>query len=344
MTPPPGYFPPPPPPPAWAYPRQRSFAGAIFTTLAVTVFGVSLSINLYILVFAGLSSLGSASTAGLARTETVVSGDLKQKVYQVDVVGLIMDEMTAKVARHLKQAEADPDLKALIIHVDSPGGTVTASDDIHRLLTEFKKRRSIPVVVTQGGLAASGGYYISAAGDRVFASRTTLTGNIGVIMQRFNVSKLMEKWGVEDATIVSSGATFKDAGSMFKPESPADRAYLQDVMDQAFTIFKDVVAQGRGKRLTQNIDQIANGKIYTAADALKLGLVDGTDGREGALAWLKTTHALSNPTLVRLEDQPTLASLLGVKFGGKEGARVEIPQTVVEQLLSPRPLYLWRGE
>jgi len=163
-------------------------------------------------------------------------------------------------------------------------------------------------------------------------------------MQRFNVAKLMDKYGVEDATITSTGATFKDAGSMFREEKPAERHYLQSLMDQAFTTFKDVVVEGRGKNLTAPINDIANGKVYTAPEALKLGLVDEVGGQDAALAWLAAKHGLTAPHLVRLEETPSLASLFGLTTSLKSGeTRVDIAREAVDSILSPRPMYLWRG-
>lgn len=320
----------------------RSFASAILTTFAITILGLSLTLNFYFLVVAGVSSL--AGSASPSRSDVLISGDLGQKIYRLEIKGLITDQTHLQFARLLRQVREDATTKALLIHIDTPGGTVTASDEIYQLLRKFRTDTNLPVVITQGGLATSGGYYISAAGDRVFSHRTTLTGNIGVLMQRFNVAKLMDKYGVEDATITSTGATFKDAGSMFREEKPAERQYLQSLMDQAFTTFKDVVVEGRGKNLTAPINDIANGKVYTALEALKLGLVDEVGGQDAALAWLAAKHGLTAPHLVRLEETPSLASLFGLSTSLKSGeTRVDIAREAVDSILSPRPMYLWRG-
>lgn len=315
------------------------------TTLAVTLLGCSVTLNFWLLAFGGLAAMVKGGGEVGAKTEVVVAGDVTKKVYKLNVTGVIDETLEKQFLRLLKRVEEDTTTRGVLVHVDSPGGTVTASDNIYRALTSLKKRKNLPVVITQGGLATSGGYYISAAGDRVYASRTTWTGNIGVIMQRFNVSKLMEKWGVEDATLVSSGADFKDAGSMFKPENAKDRQYLQGLMDSAFDEFKQVIQSGRGSALKRPIGEIANGKVFTAEEAQTLGLVDGTGGQDEAVAYLKSLPGLGSLHLVALEEPPTLAALLGVKgnLGGGE-AKIEIPKTLLETLTSPRPLYLWRGE
>lgn len=324
--------------------RGRSFAGAVLTTLAVTVLGISLTLNFYFLLVAGLASLGSSGSRP-AVTEVVRAGDAKTKVYQIEVKGIIDDGLQERFARLIRQVSEDSATRALIVHIDSPGGTVTASDQIFQLLRRFRDHRKLPVVVTQGGLATSGGYYISAAADHVLAHRTTLTGNIGVVMQRFNLSELMTRWGVADATITSTGAKFKDAGSMFRPETPEERAYLQSLMDQAFMTFKDVVVEGRGSRLVGSITEIANGKVYTAQEAKALGLVDGLGDFEDALAYLAKDHNITGPQVVRISETPTLASLLGIVGNLRGGeAKLELSPSALEPLIAPRPMYLWRGD
>src|SRR3712207_6602256 len=113
-------------------------------------------------------------------------------------------------------------------------------------------------------LATSGGYYAACGADHVIAQPTTFTGNIGVLMPRYNFSKLMEKYGVEETTIVSSGARFKNAGSSFRPETPEEKQYMQELADSAFKQFKDVVTAGRSSKLKANLEDIANGKVFTA--------------------------------------------------------------------------------
>src|SRR5439155_2544986 len=264
------------PPSSMPHPPQRQrggvFARGILVTLATTVFGLSLTLNLYLLLTTGF--LGSGS----ARSSNLVDGDPTQKVAIVPIKGAIMDDQAQRFDRLLKQVEADKSIKALVLEVDSPGGSVTASDEIFHRVQRFKSDHpKIPVVISMAGLAASGGYYVSCAGDYLFAQPSTLTGNIGVLLPQFNVSELFDKWGIKENTIVSTGAVYKNAGSMFKPEDPKDREYLQDIADKAFVQFKSVVKQGRvghAKFDVKKLDQIANGKIYMAEDAVANGLVD----------------------------------------------------------------------
>jgi protease-4 len=350
MYPPPRFRAPPPPPPR----RGGGFVRGIFVTLATTLFGLSLALNVYFLLLSGLFG-----GAGSARTNDLETGDPSQKVAIIPIKGTIMDEAATRLDRFLKQVEADKNVKALVLEIDSPGGSVTASDEIYHRIRRFKTDHpGTPVVVAQEGLAASGGYYVSCAGDYLFAQPTTLTGNIGVLLPQFNISGLFDKWGIEETTITSTGATFKNAGSMFKPEKPEDRAYLQDIADKAFAQFKDVVAKGRQGRLTKPLAEIANGKIYTAADAQALGLVDDIGYLAVAYQYAAKKAGLTRPTVVRYREPPSFLEALasgqsnvgGVSASSAGGGQsitingVNVNAADLRELLTPRLMYLWRGQ
>jgi protease-4 len=180
------------------------------------------------------------------------------------------------VVSHLKQAEEDSSVKAVVLRVDSPGGSVVASQEIHQQMLAMTK----PVVVSMGELAASGGYYVSAPADEIFANPATLTGSIGVISQFINVSDLLKEYGVEVAT-VKSGA-FKDEGSPFRPMTEEELAVWQAIIDEAYAGFVQVVADGRGLPV-DTVKALADGRVYTGQQALHLGLVDQLDNLPGAV-------------------------------------------------------------
>ena len=196
-------------------------------------------------------------------------------------------------------------------------------------------------------LATSGGYYAACGADHVFAQPTTFTGNIGVLMPRYNFSKLMEKYGVEETTIVSTGATFKNAGSSFRPETPEEKAYMQQLADSAFTQFKKVVQDGRGSRLQAAIEVIANGKVYTAADAETLGLIDQIGYLQDAQAVAQSKAGLSNPTIVQYQEPPSILNLLmssKTRTEAPGAVNVNVDVNLLHELMTPRPMYLWRGQ
>jgi protease IV len=354
MMPPPMFFPPPPPPPR----RQGGgFARAMFMTLATVIFGASLTLNIYLLALTGI-----AGGSGRSHSTSILEGDPKQKIAHVPIKGIIMDEAYERFDRVMKSVEADKDVKALVIEVDSPGGSVTASDEIHNRITKFKAEHpNIPIVVSMAGLAASGGYYVSCPADYIFAQPTTLTGNIGVLMPQYNISELFEKWGIKETTVESTGTPFKNAGSMFRAENVEHRKYIQDIADKAFAQFKDVVAKGRQTKLTKPLGDIANGKIYMAADAEALGLIDKIGYLQDAYDYAATQAKLNKRTIVKFHDPPNFLDALmsgksnlgggrassGVGVGAGSSVQINginINAGDLRDLMTPRLMYLWQGE
>jgi protease IV len=347
MPPPPNFMMPPPmfmPPP----PKQGGgFARSIFTVLATTILGLSLTLNVYLI----LTSVFVGGSSGL-REGTVADGDPTQKIAIIPLIGLIDQEASQQFDRFMRTAQEDEHVKGIVIHVDSPGGTVSASDEIYHRIQDFKLRKpNTPVVVSQAGLAASGGYYVSCAADYILAQPTTLTGNIGVLMPRYNVSKFLDEHGVEETTITSTGATYKNAGSMFKPTDPVHDKYLQDLADKAFDQFKTVVRNGR-KYTSKEVNDAANGKIYTATDALQLKLIDKIGYLEDAYKEVATRATLSNPTIVRYQNPPTFFDILSSQSTvPNRGAAtniningIKVDSKGIADLMTPRLMYLWRGE
>jgi protease-4 len=177
----------------------------------------------------------------------------------------------------IDRAAADADVKALVLAVNSPGGSVVASDVIHHALQGLDK----PVVVTMGEVAASGGYYISAGADWIIANPSTLTGSIGVISQFPNAEGLLEKVGV-DFVVITSGPR-KDFGSPYREMTAAERRYWQSMVDEIYDGFVQVVVEGRGLA-EEDVRKIADGSVYTGRQALELGLIDALGYEEDAIA------------------------------------------------------------
>jgi protease-4 len=349
---PPMMYPPPPPPP-----REKTFARAIFTTLATTILSLSLLLNLYLLLFSGIFN-----GDGMQREVTVAKGDLNNKIVVMPVTGIIDDASYDLVAKRLKTLEADKTLKALIVEVNSPGGSVTASDEIYQALLAFKASAGKPVVIYQRGLAASGGYYISCAGDHIVAQRTTMTGNIGVLLPRYNLAQMLDKWGVKDTTLRSTHSQFKDVPSMTRADTPEETAYLQAIIDDAYNQFADVVQTGRQAALAKakvaDVKQVANGKIYLPDEAIKNGLIDQVGDLPVAIAEAarRANLGTTKPNVVRLKEPPGLLDLLSGQSrhgqsplpstqggGSLELNALKVDAASVSELLTPRLMYLWDG-
>ncbi len=214
--------------------------------------------------------------------EEVITGKGEDKIVLVDVSGFISEraegglvkkpDMVSRIKEELTLAEKDDKVKAILLRINSPGGTITASDLIYHEVQRFKKKTGKKVIVSIMDLGASGAYYISMAADKIIAHPTSVTGSIGVIMMHVNFEGLMEKVGV-GAESIKSGK-LKDLGTPIKPLTPEAREVLQGVIDDMYHRFLAVIAEGRRNLSPEQIKRLADGRIFTASQAMKLGLVD----------------------------------------------------------------------
>jgi len=241
--------------------------------------------------------------------ETVIHGESGPKILLLDIDGVISEahedreflepgreSMVARVREQLDHAREDSDVRALLLRIDSPGGSVTASDILYQEVMRFKRERGVPVVAHFMGVAASGGYYVAMAADEVIAQPTGVTGSIGVIFVGVNVSGLMQKFGIADQTL-TAGAQ-KDAGSWLRPMKPDEREHLQAVLDDMHERFKQVVATGRPALDRARVDALADGRIFSASQAKANGLVDGLGDLEDAVAASQRRAGLASARVV----------------------------------------------
>jgi protease-4 len=218
--------------------------------------------------------------------ETVVDGEDGPKILMIDVSGTLTahaeagrfglggrESPTARLREEIDLALEDDEIAALLLRIDSPGGTVIASEMLYREVRRFKEKTKRPVVAQMLGAGTSGAYYVAMAADQVRAYPSTVTGSIGVIIAGINFSGLMERFGVANQTITTG--PFKDAGSPLRPMRPEERAQLESVASDLFDSFLDVVEAGRPKLTRARIEELADGRVYSAGQALALGLVDG---------------------------------------------------------------------
>jgi protease-4 len=217
--------------------------------------------------------------------EQVLEGTGKPKILLIDLDGLIsfkeervslMIRGPSKVAffrEALLKAQKDSDVSGVIVRINSPGGSVAASDAIYHEIMSFRQKRNIPVYAFIMELGASGGYYIASAADRIIASPTAVTGSIGVIAMKINIDGLLSKIGVSDETYKSGPK--KDFWLPFRPSTPEEKKMLQDIIDKLYDRFINVVFENRQKLLTmQEVKTLADGRILTAGDALEAKLID----------------------------------------------------------------------
>ena len=236
-----------------------------------------------LLGLAGLATLGSAIVFWFDEDRSWKS---EPRIGVVVLRGIILDAKNP--VELLKKYRKDDRVKAIIVRVDSPGGSVAAAQEIYREIVRTLPQKK--VVISMGNVAASGGYYIAAAGNRIMANPGTLTGSIGVVMQFSNVQELMHKIGVS-LEVVKSGA-FKDIGSPVRRMKPEERRLLEGVIQNVHRQFVDVVAEAR--RLPKSeVEKIADGRIFTGEQAKALGLVDELGSLEDAVELTKKMARIS---------------------------------------------------
>ena len=234
--------------------------------------------------FVSLGGLGSLGRVRPLEEETL-EGEGRAKILLVDVsnvitdqpkrhaFGLIEEESTvARIKAELDKAKDDDRVQAILLHIDSPGGGVTASDELYGEIVRFKQKRNVPVIATLGDVAASGGYYVACAADRIVAHPTTVTGSIGVILMNLNLEGLLAKVGVKNETY--KAGEHKDILSPFRGATPEERRIVQSILDSLHARFIAVVHEGRPRIDPARLRQLADGRIFDATQALQEGLVD----------------------------------------------------------------------
>jgi len=294
------YTPPQPPvyyqqPPAQSSGCSRFFVYGIVSLVIVGVVGMGILFGSFLLYIVATDGLEVLQTERQEKTlqEKVIGGNrtADNKIAVITIEGMIVSNADGYIARQIRQTMTDTKVKAIVIRVDSPGGTMTGSDYYLHLLKQMKaKRNNIPIVVSMGSVAASGGYYVSMVGDEIYAEPSTITGSIGVIASLFDASDLLKKIGVEAVPITSG--KHKTMGSFTKPMTEEDRALFQRLIDDNFERFKMVIREGR-KGFADNpaeLDKLATGEIFSANDAVanklidRIGFLDDAVERAGSLA------------------------------------------------------------
>ncbi len=335
------------PPPRRRRRRGLLIGGAIAAALLFLTVGTVLLVVL--LGPGGPDGGGGSARAPETFQEEYVSGDGPEKVAVLPVEGQIGAEesggalatpaATPQALRDgLGQAAEDERVKAVILEVDSPGGGVTASAQMHDEIREFKESSGKPVVVSMDATAASGGYYIATAADRIVANESTLTGSLGVIFSLLNYEEAEEKLGLEEV-IIKSGE-FKDIGSPSRGITPEEREIFQDLIDESYDEFVDVIVEGRDLP-EERVRELADGRIYSGLQAQELGLVDELGDLETAAGVAEEAAGVQEATVVRYTQEPGLAELLQARLAPQKPEALKVLE---EAGLSPSPelQYLYR--
>lgn len=306
-----------------------------------------------VFLVATVSALGPGTLfsdgSGLIVEEVVRPSRTTAKIAVIGVYGVLYSEQgsnragTRRICLELETAVKDPDVVAVLLDMDTPGGEVTASDEIHQAVRRCRGAGK-PVVTCMRGVAASGGYFIAAGGDWIVANRLTLTGSIGVLIGATNYKGLFEKIGLQEE--VYRSGPMKDMLSGSRERTDAERAYVQTLVDHAYREFAAVVAAGRpGLGSAEEVmrAEFGDGRILTGADAVRLGLVDQLGYFEDALAKAEALARVLETKVVRYRRPLRLSDFFTGVLGRAEiGLRSLLPPEA--QALAPGRLYYMMPE
>lgn len=240
--------------------------------------------------------------------ETVLEGTGTDKILLLDLSGVLSEEkrgggffqeplsLLETIRESLDKAAQDGNIRGLLLRVNSPGGTITASDILRHEILEWKKEKKVPVVACFMDMATSGAYYVAAAADEIVAHPTTITGSFAVIAMKINAGGLLEKIGVEEETYKSG--ELKDMGSPFRPSTAAERKIMGDIVEELHQRFARVILEGRPSLKESDLPRIMDGRIFTADQALKEGLVDRIGYLDDGISALKSRLGLREAQIV----------------------------------------------
>ena len=274
--------------------RSRTLLWVLIGGGAFFLFVLAVFTLVYLTLHAGGAEAGSITSFG-------------DRIGVVDLDGVILSPQP--VVSELKKFGDDSSIKAIILHVNSPGGGVAASEEIYREVKRIRSEKKKRVVVSIETVGASGAYYVASASDKIYADSGSIVGSIGVIAEWMNYGDLL-KWAKLKNVVIKTGE-FKDTGNPARDLTPAEQAYMQSLIDNMFGQFVKAVSDGRGLKY-DDVKSIANGKVWTGEQAASMKLIDGVGDFETAVAdTAKSVGIRGEPTLVHPEkDRKTLMDLL----------------------------------
>lgn len=318
--------------------------------IILVLLGVSALMNIGLIAMLVTENLGTSDVSS-KYTEELIQGKGRKKVVCIEAFGIISlakdssgffrePGLATRIIKQIDEAEKDDNVIAILLLVDSPGGGVTASDIIYERLLKFKSsKKGRKVVALFRDIAASGGYYISAAADKIVAHRTTITGSIGVILSSYNVKELGEKIGIKDVTIKSG--KYKDILNPFRDASPEEIQMLQNVVNDLYNRFVSIVSRSRGMN-TDEVRKFANGSIFSAPHALTLGLIDEIGGFDSTVNLLKELTGTKKFKVVRYKKALTFFEIM--MSGMNANPKIDLPFPDRWKSQTPGFKYLWQPE
>lgn len=359
-----------PTPPFRVPPRPIGFWPLFFKDVTVSVAGVAtfcfLSFFLFFATLVGLAgALNDASESDIVAEETIFGDETAPgKIVVLPIEGVIETDEYGFLREAIDCIADDERVRGVVLRINSPGGTIAGSDYYYALLKDLKAELDVPIIASMGDVAASGGYYIATAADRIFAERSTLTGSIGVIVSMYDASELCEKVGVASTPIVSG--PMKGMGDFMKKPTPEETAVWQALVDESYEQFLDVVRAGRpwyrgeSAKIGENgeddqndetlenataeerdaeLRRVADGRIYTAKQAQDLRLIDEIGFLDDAIDAAIDAAGLTPETaeVVRYEELESWTSALGLSALTQ---RSEPLEKALDSVATPRGYYI----
>jgi protease-4 len=317
-------------------PRKKGTGWGIIWWIMM-VFSVMGNLILFLLLV-GVITIFTTGQGSLLTEEVLREGPARAKIAVINVQGIIYGEIANDVYGQLKAAREDSRVRGLIIRVNSPGGTVSASDQIYKEISKFREKENKPVIAFMQGVAASGGYYTSVACEKIIAEPTVITGSIGVISSYLVVQELLEeKLGILPVTIKSGQK--KDWPSYYRTPSPEEIQYMQDkLIGPAYDRFVQIVAEGRKSLLTSDdIKELADGSIFGAQEALDKKLIDDIGYLDEAIELVKSMAGIKEAQVVEYRKPFSISDILM----SRKQSMLKIDKNTLHEIGIPQRLYLW---
>ncbi|MGB2578405.1 protease-4 [Elusimicrobium simillimum] len=328
--------------------KKLSMRGTNWLSVFVLLFFVSSLSGLYIIFSGGVQGGKKAKvqkTAQLPAFSNMAATAKKNEpgVAVIKIKGAIMessssswrDTSASAIAKRIRDTADKDNVKAIIIDINSPGGTVAAVQDIYNAILYARNKKGKKVVALFRDVAASGGFYIAMAADKIVAQPGTITGSIGVIMQTSNFEGLMGKVGVQFSSIKSG--QHKDIGSPYRPMTQEERTLVQEMIDDSYNQFLDAVKQGRPNINPMELKVYADGRVFTGRKAFSIGLIDALGGESEALDIVR--DLAGNKSLKILSNKPDTFREWFFSFDPEMSSRDLTRQ--LESMASPKMAYLW---
>ena len=305
----------------------------------VVVIGLCmLAIGAFFVLLVGAVMMFRSIPQDVFAEEVIRSGNRWNKIVLIDVQGIINRQQAEDFYQQLKTVQKDNHVKGLIVRVHSPGGTVSGSDQIYNEILKYREKSKKPVVAFMQGVAASGGYYVSVACDKVLAEPTTITGSVGVIMGYLVLEQLLEeKLGIQP--VISKSGLKKDWPSSFRIPTDEEKQYIQDkLIKPAYERFVGIVAKGREPLSLEEVRRLSDGSVYSAQEAMDEKLIDGIGYLDEAIEEVMKLAGIEDGHVVGYQKPFSLSSILR----SQRSNILNFDSKTLYELSTPELLYLWR--